>query len=274
MITEDNPWLIGVSDFSITEPLMNAETIIGAGFDFIEPGLAKAVALPEKEFEAARKRIQENGIRVQSMNWFLPPDIKITGPQVDPARITDFLEVAFSRASSLGARAIVLGSPGSRNVPEGYPLDQALDQVAGFLNSCADVISANGYSLTIALEHVNFTETNILRLLSQTIKLAKLVDRQEIGVAIDFYHLAMEKEPLETILDAQDLAVAVQLADPANRSFPADPDTIPGLTRFFGMLRQIDYSGGVSVEANVTDLAGEGRQAVKALKQAIRDSAG
>lgn len=269
MGTSENPWLIGVSDFSITEPLKNAEIIIEAGFDFIEPGLAKAAAMPDAEFSAARERVLGRGIRVQSMNWFLPPDIKITGPNVDSERITDFLERAFSRASSLGACAIVLGSPASRNVPEGFSHKRALDQIAEFLTACADIISSRGYSLKVALEHVNYTETNILRLLGETVKLARQVNRPEIGVAIDFYHLVMEKEPLQTILEAQGLAAAVQLADPAGRSFPRVDRPVPGLDTFFRMLKQINYRGGVSVEATVGDLAAEGRQAVSALRKTM-----
>jgi hypothetical protein len=78
-------WRFGVADFSTSEPLKNAEKIIAAGYDYIEPGLAKAVALPPGEFDAARQRLQAAGIRVEAMNWFVPGSIKLTGPDADPA---------------------------------------------------------------------------------------------------------------------------------------------------------------------------------------------
>ena len=126
--------------------------------------------------------------------------------------------------------------------------------------------------MKIGIEHVNYTESNIIRLLSEAIALARRINRPEIGVAVDFYHLAMEKEPLETVLDARGLAVAVQLADPEARSFPKTGKAVPGLLEFFRMLRAIDYSGGVSVEANVSDLNKEGSDGVVALKETIAES--
>ena len=272
MINSENPWPLGVSDFSITEPLLNAETIIGAGFDYIEPGLAKAVAMPEEAFSVARERILSKEIPVLSMNWFVPPDVKVTGPSVDAGKYKAFVQDALALASSLGAKAIVFGSPGARNIPDGFPMERALDQLHDFFVCCADVIRDNGYSLKIGIEHVNYTESNIIRLLSEAIALAKRVNRPEIGVAIDFYHLAMEKEPLETVLDAKGLAVAVQLADPDTRAFPKPDKVVPGLLEFFRMLRAIDYQAGVSIEANVSDLVKEGTDGVLALKKTIAES--
>ena len=123
------PWTFGVSDFSTSEPLHNAETIIAAGMDFIEPGLAKVAAMPEDEFLAAADRIKVGGIRVQSMNWFLPPSVKVTGPEVDDAKSREFLTSALGRAQHLGAKAVVFGSPGSRSVPAGFSTAVARQQM-------------------------------------------------------------------------------------------------------------------------------------------------
>lgn len=272
MSNQESPWPLGVSDFSITEPLLNAATIIDAGFDYVEPGLAKAVAMPQQEFSLAKDRILSRKIPVLSMNWFVPPDVKVTGPDLDAARYRGFVDKALALANGLGAKAVVFGSPGARNIPDGFPMATALDQLEQFFTYCADVIRDNGYQLKIGIEHVNYTESNILRLLSDAVAMAKRIGRPEIGVTVDFYHLAMEKEPLETILLAGGLAVAVQLADPATRCFPGTRSEIPGLVEFFRMLRAIDYRGGVSVEANVSDLESEGADAVVALKMAIAAS--
>ena len=44
------PFTLGVSDFSTSEPLLNAETIIASGMGFIEPGLAKISAMKHAHF--------------------------------------------------------------------------------------------------------------------------------------------------------------------------------------------------------------------------------
>ena len=243
-------FLLGVSDFASSEPLINAEKIVANGMDFIEPGLAKAAAMPQKEFEAAAARLKSNGIVVATMNWFLPPTLKVTGPDANETASREFLESALSRAALLGAKAVVFGSPGSRSVPEGFSFDTAQQQMIDFCHLCSGVIRANGWDLKIAVEHINHTETNFINTFAQALDLVREVDRPEIGLAADFYHFAMESEPTDIILDSSDLICAVQLANPDGRCFPKPGDDIPGMETFFRHLIESGYTGGVSVEAN------------------------
>lgn len=245
--------MFGVSDFATSEPLLNAERIVGSGLDFIEPGLAKVAAMTEEDFEKAAGRIESAGIRVQSMNWFLPPALKVVGPETDEAAQRSFLEGAFARAARLGARAIVLGSPGSRSIPAGFPEEKARAQMVGFCRLAAEVIRENGYAIKVAVEHVNYTETNFLNTFAQAHSLVREVDRPEIGLAADFYHFEMEKESVEEMKDAADLICAVQIANPTGRCFPNLEAEMPRVDRFFEVLAEIAYSGGISVEATLSD---------------------
>lgn len=244
----------GVSDFSTSEPLINAEKIVACGMEFIEPGLAKIVAMPEPDFTAAVERLKQNNIRVQSVNWFLPPDLKVTGPEVDDSQSRQFLESALARAVTLGATAVVFGSPGSRSVPDGFSVEKATEQMIAFLRLCSDVIRENGWNIKIALEHVNHTETNFVNTFTQALAIVRAVDRPEIGLAADFYHFAMENESMDVMAEAGSLICAVQLANPDGRCFPKSGVEVPGLDTFFQHLIDIGYDGGVSVEATVQDL--------------------
>ncbi len=266
------PWKLGICDFSKSEPLLNAELIQDAGFDYIEPGLAKAVMLSPRELALAAENISARGFQVLSMNWFLPPGVKVTGPDVDTKLCREYVEKAFAVTDSLGARAVVFGSPASRSIEEDFPMEKAWTQLIEFCRICADVIRENDYALRLGVEHVNYSETNVLRKLEEVIRLVKEVDRPEIGLTVDFYHLVMEKEPMETILGAKDLAVAVQLANPANRCFPKHNDDIPQLKEFFQMLSAIGYAGGIGIEANVEDVAAEGVEALEYLKTVIAEA--
>ena len=244
----------GVSDFSTSEPLLNAEKIVACGMDFIEPGLAKIAAMSESDFSAAAARLGQSNIRVQSVNWFLPPDLKVTGPEVDESKSRQFLESALARAAKLGATAVVFGSPGSRSVPAGFSVEKATTQMISFLHLCSDVIRENQWNIKIALEHVNHTETNFVNTFAQALEIVKAVDRPEIGLAADFYHFAIEEESMEVMSEAGDLICAVQLANPDGRCFPKSGIEIPGLDAFFQKLINIGYDGGVSVEATVDSL--------------------
>jgi len=81
-------------------------------YDYIEPALSKAVALSPEALAAARRDVQVSGIRVETMNWFLPGgDIKLTGPAVDREQVRAYLEKSLALAESFGAKVIVFGSP-------------------------------------------------------------------------------------------------------------------------------------------------------------------
>lgn len=260
------PFALGVSDFSTSDPLENAEKIISCGMNFIEPGLAKIAAMTHSDFSSAATRIQENEIRVQSANWFLPPELKVTGPEANENASRKFLEHALARAATLGAKAIVFGSPGSRSIPDGFSTSKGRQQMITFCRLCSDVIRENEWQLKIAVEHVNHTETNFINTFTQALSVVREIDRPEIGLAADFYHFAMENEPMDIMLDAAELICAVQLADPNGRCFPKPGAKIPGLETFFKNLVEIGYQGGVSVEATVgEDLETDCRGAVQRL---------
>lgn len=259
-------WTFGISDFSTTEPLRNAEAIIATGMDFIEPGLAKVAAMPEDEFLAAAERIRASDITVLSMNWFLPPTLKVTGPEVDEAKSREFLTLALGRAQRLGAKAVVFGSPGSRSVPGGFSNAVAREQMIAFCRLCADVIRDNRFDMKIAVEPVNHTETNFINTFAEALAIVREVDRAEIELAADFYHFAMENESTDILLEAPAFIHAVQLANPTGRCFPKPGTEIPGLRQFFEHLAAIQYRGGISVEANVGhDLISDCRDAVSFL---------
>ncbi len=259
-------WTFGVADFSTSEPLKNAPAIIAAGYDYIEPGLAKAVALPEGDFRAAANGLRAAGIRVRAMNWFVPGTVKLTGPDANPAAARAYAERALALAHGLGAQAIVFGSPGARTVPENFPHDRAWAQLVEFCRICADIISRENYPIRIGIEHLNRGETNIVNSLADAIRLAREVNRPQIGVTIDFYHLVVEKEDVDMVLRAKDLVAHVQLADPDGRKFPRPGADIPGLPRFFENLRAIGYEGPISIEANVSDLGADLAAGLAALR--------
>lgn len=246
-------WQFGVSDFSTSEPLQNGELIKSSGLDFIEPGLAKAAAMPEKEFLAAAARLEEADVPVLSANWFLPPTLKVVGPDVDDKKSLAFLELALGRAAHLGAKAVVFGSPGSRSIPTGWAELEAREQMIRFCRLAAEVIQESNFDLRIAVEHVNRTETNFLNTFAEALAITREIDRPQIGLAADFYHFAMEGEGSDVMREAADLICAVQLANPDGRCFPKANADIPGIDVFFEHLAGIGYRGGVSVEATVRD---------------------
>jgi D-psicose/D-tagatose/L-ribulose 3-epimerase len=256
----------GVAAFGNVDPLRDVEVIAAAGYDYIEPALSKAVALPAAELDAARRRVSAAGLHVETMNWFLPgSDIRLTGPEVDDAKSREYVERSLALAESLGAKVIVFGSPGARTVPDGFPREKAWGQLKSFLAICGEVIETRHYGMVIGIEALRKPETNIINSVAEALRLAREVNHANVRIIVDFYHLAFEHEDPDVILSARDFIVHLQIASPAQRMFPTSDDD-PRYARFFTNLRTIGYHGRLSVEANAADLRTDAPKALTFLK--------
>jgi len=262
------PLRYGVASFGEVEPLRDAATIAACGYDYIEPGLAKTLALPDQDRQDQLRRLSATKLRVETMNWFMPgADIKLTGPVVDQARITDFLERSLALAEQLGVKVIVFGSPGARSFPEGFPREQAWDQLKAFLRQAGGIIETRRYGMVIGIEPLRKPESNIVNTVAEAARLAREVNHPKVRIIVDFYHLAFENEDPDAILGAKDLIVHLQIADPAARGFPKQEGGETRYRRFFDNLLTIGYKGRISIEANSSDVAGDCGPALKFLKQ-------
>jgi len=241
----------------------DAERLHTAGFDYME---STVVALAREEDEAAfapqLAQYQSTPLPIRAFNVFLPGDLKIVGPSVDRGRVQAYVERALRRVQAVGAQVVVFGSGGARRVPEGFPRDQAVRQLEQFLHMVADVAEPKG--ITIAIEHLNRRECNILNSVAEAVELAQLVDRKPIRVLADFYHLDEEKEPLEHLVQYKDWLAHVHVAD-TGRSAPGRGHY--PYTDFAAALKQAGYRGMVSIECQWRDLPTEAGPAIEFLRR-------
>ena len=262
------PARFGVAAFGAVDPLRDVKTVAGCGYDYIEPALSKAVALSPEALAAARQDLRSSGIRVETMNWFLPGgDIKLTGPTVDREQVRAYLEKSLALAESFGAKVIVFGSPGARTVPDGFPREKAWAQLVDFLRLAGQVVKTRGYGMLIGIEALRKPETNIVNSVAEALRLAREVNDPRVRLNVDFYHLAFENEDPDVVLEAGPRIAHVQISDPVQRGFPKDDAGEPRYRRFFDNLRKIGYRGRISVEAESKDLAGDCGPALQFLKR-------
>ena len=258
----------GVAAFGAVDPLRDVKTVAGCGYDYLEPALSKAVALSPEALAAARQDVQASGLRVETMNWFLPgSDIKLTGPTVDREQVRAYLEKSLALAESFGAKVIVFGSPGARTVPDSFPPEKAWRQLVDFLRLAGQVVKTRGYGMVIGIEALRKPETNIVNSVAEALRLARDVNDPRVRLSVDFYHMAFENEDPDVVLQAGPLIAHVQISDPAQRRFPKDDTGEPRYRRFFDNLRKVGYRGRISVEAESKDLAGDCGPALQFLKR-------
>jgi sugar phosphate isomerase/epimerase len=240
------------------------EEMAGLGFDYIELSLAHIAKLSGTEFSRLAGRIERSGLRCEACNNFFPAEIRLTGPEADPAAALEYAAHAMGRAARLDARVIVFGSSGAKNVPPGFPRDQAWGQIAALLERLAP--EAERHRLTIAIEPISRGESNIVNLAAEGLRLAREVARPAVQLLVDYYHLMTEGEDPAILMEAGGALHHVHLARAEGRAFPTAPE--PALLRFFDCLRAVGYSGRCSIEARTADFSSDARRALEVLRAA------
>jgi len=235
-----------------------------AGCDFMEFGVGMVVPeSPDTDFEALRDVVATSRLVPECFNSFIPPDLKLVGPDRDWSRIGRYVGSAAERVSALGGKVIVFGSGGARNVPDGFPRADAELQVVEFLNLAAGHARRNGIS--IAIEPLNRRESNILNSVAEADTMARRVDADEINVLVDFYHLDEEREAMSSIVDAGSRVTHVHVAD-AGRLHPGSGSY--DYPSFFAALSAAGYDARISVECNWRDYASEAPKSIDFLRHA------
>lgn len=240
-----------------------AGQIARAGFDYIELPLAQSMALTEPEFETLLRLLAASGLPCPTLNNLFPTSFRLTGPVVNDAAIDAYVEKAMQRVERLGATCTVFGSGPAKNVPDGFPMQEAYFQVARLLQRMAPVARAHG--VTIAIEPLRHQECNLINTFAEGCRLARDVDDPSVMVLVDYYHLGTEREPAQDIIDNAHLLRHVHTARLGQRGFPTVLDD--ELNRdFYNALKAIGYAGGVSLEAFTDDFEREAPAALAFLR--------
>ena len=242
------------------------EAAQAAGFDYVEIGASKVAALTEEEFQALVRRVEQLRIPVAAANTFIPAAIKIVGPDIDRGRQESYVGTTLARLKALGVSVVVLGSGGARRVPDGFPREEAFSQLVDFCRRIAPLARDNG--ITIAVEPLRRQETNIINTAREGLELVKAVDRPEIKLLVDYYHLAEENESADVLLEAGRQVVHAHIANPKGRVYPLSPGE-SDYAGFFENLCRIRYSGRLSIEASTTDFAAQAPQSLAMLRKAL-----
>jgi D-psicose/D-tagatose/L-ribulose 3-epimerase len=238
-----------------------------AGFDYAELGVSAIARMSPIELEAALIRHRATGLPTPVANGFLPAEVRVTGPDADPAKQLAYVRTAFDRVVRFGVKLIVFGSSGARNVPEGFPRETAWNQLVAFGKLIAPQAQARG--LVVSIEPLRRQESNIINTAAEGLALVKAVNHPSFQLTVDFYHLAIEKEDPDILLRARDHIRHFHFANPNDRVFPLDASEYD-YHKFFVNLRKIGFQGRLSVEARPKNgILHDGPRSVSFLRAAI-----
>lgn len=238
------------------------------GFDYAELPLAELSALTSNELENVISDLQFNDLPCKVCNNLFPANIKLTGPDVNLFLVESHVRNALSIAKRLGADTVVFGSGSARNVPEGFSMFQAFDQMVQVLKLAAPVAESNG--LRLMLEAARSPDTNILHTLNAAYDWLAAADAANVGLLADYFHMKSEHDTMRNLTEYSNLLGHIHIACPRDiwereRCMPYADDGWD-----YSDLRSALFKGGyrkrISIEAFSDDFVNDARKSIAFMK--------
>jgi sugar phosphate isomerase/epimerase len=234
----------------IVESIEKDSLIYAAGFTLLGETVGKMLAptLTPEQFGSNLKKIKAAKTKVYLCNVLFPGSIKIAGPEVDEQKVLAHLDQVASNAKKAAVPVLVLGSGGSRRLPDGYDNQKAKAAFVLLGRKMAQV--AQKHKIIIAFESLNSTETNFINTLQEAAEVVKTINHPNFRLNADIYHMMKENEPPQHIIDAGNIIVHVEIAEKEKRTLPGvvGEDFRP----YFQALKKINYQGPIVIEANIS----------------------
>lgn len=226
------------------KPQLRPPAQIGPDWDMYEVPVALQLLPFESDANWAAKK-------AEILSWNLAPikasshflqfwGLKAVGPDVDWEQLEFWTRRAFRRLAELGVETVGIYG-GFFAVPEGFSRETATEQGLRFTHLLAD--HAEPLGMTVALEPLSDLTTLWPRYL-EGVAFAKRVNRKSVKVMADLNYFIKLDQPLEHIALEPEYCAHVHIAEGAGQ--PGTGDRTDLYERLFRILRDINYTGGVS----------------------------
>ena len=235
-----------------------------AGLDFFEWTVGEYLK-PRETDEAFAESVaaaRRAALPCPVVNCFVPGDLKITGPDVDPRALEQYVTAACERAQEAGVQVIVFGSGGARRIPDDFDRAEAGEQLVAFGRMLGPV--AGAHEVTIAVEPLSRNDCNVLTTVGESADYVRAVDHPAVRLLVDSFHWARDDDSLQAIVDSGHLLAHVHVATVPSRLPPGCEPC--DLGPFFEAIKAGGYDGRVSIEAKVTDPSEDLPRAVETMR--------
>lgn len=259
-----------LSDIGVCTSLSNHALLRESGYAFVEESVGGLLVpdQPEEKFREKLQILKTASLPVPVCRIFLPGSLPCVGPAVKQDALMTYAETVLRRAGEAGVLTIVFGSGGSRRIPDGFDPGKAREQLIDFLRQMLPI--AAKHRVTLALEHLNRGETNMINRVRQAFEIVEAIDHPNLKILVDIYHMLRENEAAEEILRAGRYVHHCHIAEPEKRAAPITmkDDFRP----YFSALKKAGYRGRLCIEAGWGDLATELPLALEVLRRQIAEA--
>lgn len=241
--------------------------VAAAGYDYVEGNFAKITLATDEEFEEMKRMSAESGLDVEATNGFFPGDFVLySKDNFDEIKknVREYCEKGFARGAALGQKVAVIGSSKARNIREDYTREEAEEQFCEVLRICGEVGAK--YGIVVTVEPLNPKEANFIITFADGMDIAKKANHPNVLAMVDFYHHAVNGEPLSTLDGTKGVLVHTHIAR-ADRNTPT-VDDFDEIAPKIEYLKNTGYEGRMSLECrHVPDFETSVKNAYELLKQ-------
>jgi sugar phosphate isomerase/epimerase len=240
-------------EIGIAEHLENDSLITANGYRYLVESISKLFSplnVSDDQFRANLEKLQKLKTPMYAGYLFIPGELKLVGPEINEAKVLEYVTIVFQRCQKAGVNLITWGSGGARRVPDGFDKIKAKEQFISIAKKIAAI--AGRYKIVLALENLNSTETNFINTLSEAIDIVNKVDHPNFKLCVDIYHMLKENESPSVIAQARKIAVHCDIAEKENRT----PPGVAGqdFKEYLAALRKIGYNGKIIIESRWENL--------------------
>ena len=234
--------LVFTGEFDTRGIASSVQRARAAGFDLIEFPLMEPDIF---DSETARRTAEAEGLHTTaSLGLPLEADISSDDPSIGAAG-RRLLDVALDKTAEMGGSRLcgVLYGSMRKHMAPASPAGRASSVAA--IRSLADRASSLG--IRLSLEVVNRYESNLLNTGRQALEYLKEVDRPDVSMHLDTYHMNIEESDLfQPILDAGDRLGYLHIGE-SHRGYLGTGSVDFGSA--FRALDRINYDGPIVFES-------------------------
>jgi sugar phosphate isomerase/epimerase len=241
-----------------------------AGFDYVELSGRNVCAMDQAAFDELQRMFQTGGLPCFGFNAYCPPEVRIAGPGFSMETARDYAKRCLSRAVELNVHVVGVGSPMSRNLPEGFDRNLAIHQAEEFFAVTAEVFAAQ--NIYVCVEALGPCYCNFINRLQEAQSIVRAVDRENLKLVLDFYNMEHSGEadiPLfPYINDIVHAHISDDAGSPQKRWFLKNEKRDLHIARVKRLLKA-GYLGAVTLETDLPADLHEAKQSLCILKDAV-----
>ena len=185
--------------YGLCTDMAHYEQLCNNGYDYIELAGTEVIAASDLVLHELKRKIMGSGVPCIGFNSYCDASLPIVGDGYNRFSTAIYAERICERAALLGAKALGIGSPLARKLPNGYDMNRANEQAEEFLRTTAEI--AKPYSITILFESLNTKTCDYMVHTPDALALVKRLqkDVENIAMVLDFYQMSMMDEDITDI---------------------------------------------------------------------------